>query len=135
MAAYLNRTISMVTGNGSSSTNSNGGSSSYDANALTDRQLHNAATDNSPLQIFVKAKKRINDIFGEIEEYVLETDRFIDSEFCTAAELLNIFVKHNFHHIKVTRMKRRSSTRPKHRSSRVTFTKSQESARCWLAIT
>lgn len=79
MAAYLNRTISMVTGNGSSS-NSNGGSSSYDANALTDRQLHNAATDNSPLQIFVKAKKRINDIFVEIEEYVLETDRFIDSE-------------------------------------------------------
>lgn len=83
MAAYLNRTISMVTGNGSSSSSSssNGGSSSYDANALTDRQLHNAATDNSPLQIFVKAKKRINDIFGEIEEYVLEADRFIDCEY------------------------------------------------------
>lgn len=81
MAAYLNRTISLVTGNGSStSLNGTAAASPYDANALTDRQLHNAATDNSPLQIFVKAKKRINDIFGEIEEYVLETDRFIDGE-------------------------------------------------------
>lgn len=43
-----------------------------------DRSLHNNAYDNSPLQIFVKAKKKINDIFGEIEEYVIETARFMD---------------------------------------------------------
>lgn len=76
MAAYLNRTISMVTGNGTSSP-------TYDAtNPLTDspRNLHNASTENSPLQVFVKAKKRINDIFGEIEEYVVETARFIDGK-------------------------------------------------------
>ncbi|KAG4069573.1 hypothetical protein HA402_006939 [Bradysia odoriphaga] len=73
MAAYLNRTISLVTGNGTSS-------STYDANSLTDspRNLHNTSTENSPLQVFVRAKKRINDIFGEIEEYVVETARFID---------------------------------------------------------
>lgn len=70
MAAYLNRTISMVSGNGSSSTGLE------NANALT---LHNnAAYDNSPLQIFVKAKKKINDIFGEIEDYVAETAHFMD---------------------------------------------------------
>lgn len=77
MAAYLNRTISLVTGNGTNS-------SSYDANALTDastsRTLHNASNEISPLQIFVKAKKKINDIFGEIEEYVIETARFIDGK-------------------------------------------------------
>lgn len=79
MAAYLNRTISLVTGNGTGAANGGG---AYDAaNALTDRQLHNSATDNSPLQIFVKAKKRVNDIFGEIEEYVVETARFIDGNY------------------------------------------------------
>lgn len=75
MAAYLNRTISLVTGNGTSSGITNTTSST---NALTDRQLHNTAADNSPLQIFVKAKKRINDIFVEIEEYVVETAHFIE---------------------------------------------------------
>lgn len=85
MAAYLNRTISMVTGHGANGGGGGGGSgsngSSFDAaNALTDRQLHNSATDNSPLQIFVRAKKRVNDIFGEIEEYVVETAHFIDGE-------------------------------------------------------
>jgi cytochrome b involved in lipid metabolism len=34
-------------------------------------------TDNSPLQIFVKAKKKINDIFVEINDYVDDTTRFI----------------------------------------------------------
>lgn len=69
MAAYLNRTISMVTGTGS-----------YDTNSLTDvsRSLHNAANDVSPLQIFVRAKKKVNDIFVEIEEYIIETTRFVD---------------------------------------------------------
>lgn len=74
MAAYLNRAVSMVSGNGSTS------SGHDNANALT---LHNnAAYDNSPLQIFVKAKKKINDIFGEIEDYVAETAHFMDGKQC-----------------------------------------------------
>lgn len=73
MAAYLNRTLSMVTGNG------------YDnaANSLTDpntRLLHTNSHDTSPLQIFVRAKKKINDIFGEIEDYVVETTTFINGK-------------------------------------------------------
>lgn len=90
MAAYLNRTISMVTGtNGSNATNSgigggilNNNNTSYDANALTDvRSLQNPSSlgmDKSPLQIFVRAKKKINDIYKEIEEYTIETSQFID---------------------------------------------------------
>lgn len=35
--------------------------------------------ENSPLQIFVKAKKKINDIFLEIDDYVEDTIRFIGS--------------------------------------------------------
>lgn len=75
MAAYLNRTLSMVTGNGS-----------YDTNAITDpgsssppSRLH--AHEISPLQIFVRAKKKVNDIFVEIEEYITETTQFIDGKF------------------------------------------------------
>lgn len=88
MAAYLNRTISLVTGNGTSASVAGGQHVSSSTNALTDpstRQLHHhsagsGAADNSPLQIFVKAKKRINDIFGEIEEYVVETAHFISGK-------------------------------------------------------
>uniref|UniRef100_A0A1Q3FFY5 Dynamin-type G domain-containing protein n=1 Tax=Culex tarsalis TaxID=7177 RepID=A0A1Q3FFY5_CULTA len=91
MAAYLNRTISMVTGA------ANGTSGTYDHNntaaALLDASpragLHvvgggggtgtGGHNDVSPLQIFVRAKKKINDIFGEIEDYVVETTGFIDA--------------------------------------------------------
>lgn len=74
MAAYLNRTISMVAGNGS-------GSSSTGLDTANSLTLHNnVAYDNSPLQIFVKAKKKINDIFGEIEDYVAETAHFMDGK-------------------------------------------------------
>jgi hypothetical protein len=66
MAAYLNRGMSMVTGNGYDSL--------VDSNT---RQLHNV---NSPLQIFVKAKKNINDIFSDISDYVVETTIFIEGE-------------------------------------------------------
>ncbi|KAG5680721.1 hypothetical protein PVAND_010211 [Polypedilum vanderplanki] len=64
MAAYLNRGMSMIAGNGYESV--------MDSNS---RQLHNV---NSPLQIFVKAKKNINDIFGDISDYVVETTNFIE---------------------------------------------------------
>lgn len=71
MAAYLNRTISMVIGHDGNPT------SSIDENV---RSLQNATSlEKSPLQIFVRAKKKINDIYGEIEEYVLETKHFIDT--------------------------------------------------------
>ncbi|XP_055319688.1 transmembrane GTPase Marf isoform X2 [Sitodiplosis mosellana] len=68
MAVYLNRTLSIMSGNLASPSHENG----------LDRSLHNIAYENSPLQIFVKAKKKINDIFGEIEEYVIETAHFMD---------------------------------------------------------
>lgn len=60
MAAYINRTMSMI------------GGDSHIRSADT-------RTDNSPLQIFVKAKKRINDIFVEIEDYVQDTVGFMKS--------------------------------------------------------
>ncbi|XP_078046525.1 mitochondrial assembly regulatory factor isoform X2 [Augochlora pura] len=60
MAAYINRTISMI-----------GGDSHMRSTDIR--------TDNSPLQIFVKAKKKINHIFVEIEDYVQDTVRFMKS--------------------------------------------------------
>lgn len=71
MAVYLNRTLSMMSGNL--------GSPSHDNTNGSDRLIHNNAYDNSPLQVFVKAKKKINDIFGEIEEYVVETAYFMNN--------------------------------------------------------
>lgn len=83
MAAYLNRTMSMVSGKNSANSSSSSSSALDTANALTDsiqRGLHHSGIDSSPLQIFVRAKKKINDIFCEIEDYVIETTRFIDGE-------------------------------------------------------
>lgn len=62
---YLNRGMSMVTGNG------------YDSLVDANTRNHNV---NSPLQIFVKAKKNINDIFGDISDYVHETTNFIEGK-------------------------------------------------------
>ncbi|XP_039232377.1 transmembrane GTPase Marf isoform X2 [Drosophila yakuba] len=102
-AAYLNRTISLVTGQTgpadddrhASSTDtvdkSGTGSplsrlnsslqpsgSTMAANLLPESRLYQS-NDKSPLQIFVRAKKKINDIYGEIEEYVHETTTFINA--------------------------------------------------------
>lgn len=66
MATYLNRGMSMVSGSG------------YDS--LVDANTRNPHNVNSPLQIFVKAKKNINDIFGDISDYVAETTNFIEGE-------------------------------------------------------
>lgn len=62
MAAYINRT-------------------NVQSSMIGDSQLRSSdvRTDNSPLQIFVKAKKRINDIFVDIEKYVEETVEFMTS--------------------------------------------------------
>lgn len=62
MAAYINRTVSMISGDSQFRTN-------------------DIRTENSPLQIFVKAKKKINDIFLEIDDYVDDTVRFIGCEY------------------------------------------------------
>ena len=64
MAAYLNRGMSMISGNGY-------GDTLMETNSR--REIH-----NSPLQIFVKAKKNINDIFGDISDYVVESTNFIE---------------------------------------------------------
>ncbi|XP_025833769.1 transmembrane GTPase Marf isoform X1 [Agrilus planipennis] len=64
MAAYLNRTVSMMAGDGPHN------KGSISAIASDFRAIRNTPQDNSPLQIFVKAKRKINDIFGEIEDYV-----------------------------------------------------------------
>ncbi|XP_066246124.1 transmembrane GTPase Marf [Euwallacea similis] len=65
MAAYLNRTISMMSGDGP-----------HNRPNVT-AVLRTNGIDNSPLQIFVKAKKKINDIFGEIEDYVKDTVEYM----------------------------------------------------------
>lgn len=87
MAAYLNRTLSMVTGSNGSASTGYDTAALIDANTSSPRGLHTATgggaaghNDVSPLQIFVRAKKKINDIFGEIEDYVVETTGFIDGE-------------------------------------------------------
>lgn len=69
---YLNRGMSMVTGHG------------YDSLVDSNTRLHNV---NSPLQIFVKAKKNINDIFGDITDYVVETTNFIEGNWSTTGSL------------------------------------------------
>ncbi|XP_016986993.1 transmembrane GTPase Marf isoform X2 [Drosophila rhopaloa] len=100
MAAYLNRTISLVTGQtGPAHDDDDRHASSTDtvdkslsrlnsslqpsgstasANLLPESRLYQS-NDKSPLQIFVRAKKKINDIYGEIEEYVHETTTFINA--------------------------------------------------------
>ena len=38
-------------------------------------------SDSSPLQIFVEAKKKINDIFVEIEDYVRDAVTYMQSKY------------------------------------------------------
>jgi mitofusin len=40
-----------------------------------------SVSDSSPLQIFVNAKKNINDIFVEIEDYVCESVTYMRSKY------------------------------------------------------
>lgn len=73
MAAYINRTMVQPTKIGGDS-------------QLRSSDIRN---DNSPLQIFVKAKKRINDIFVDIRKYVEETVEFMTCEY--KKELFSVF--------------------------------------------
>jgi mitofusin len=73
MAAEVNHTISQRVGDFSGI----GGPS------LAVEQMGDArsVSDSSPLQIFVRAKKKINDIFVEIEDYVRDTVTYMQSKY------------------------------------------------------
>lgn len=73
MAAYLNRTLSMMSGDGPHNR--------PQISNIPDHRTIRATTDNSPLQIFVKAKKKINDIFGEIEDYIKDAVTYMHSKY------------------------------------------------------
>lgn len=91
MSAYLNRAVSMVTEKNGMATSSS--SSSFDTDSISENRTF--ANDKSPLQVFVKAKKRINDIYDEINEYVMETFHFLDGELFRISDN-NKYYEHNF---------------------------------------
>ncbi|KAG8237794.1 hypothetical protein J437_LFUL015071, partial [Ladona fulva] len=64
MAAYLNRTVSLMAGDGPGI-----------RSTLAPGDVRNH--DTSPLQIFVRAKKKINDIFTEIDDYVKDSVEYM----------------------------------------------------------
>ncbi|CAG9585834.1 unnamed protein product [Danaus chrysippus] len=66
MAAFVNRTISMMAGDGPHNVLMNNGTVRV-----------NMSNVDSPLQIFVRAKKKINDIFVEIDDYVKDAVIFM----------------------------------------------------------
>lgn len=70
MAAYVNRTISMMSGDG--------------VNIRPPLINPDPRLTNSPLQIFVKAKRRINDIFVEIEDYVQDAVTYMKSKYISS---------------------------------------------------
>jgi mitofusin len=72
MAAYINRTISLMSGDDPVVRGT-----SMAVGPMGDAQsLHYS----SSLQIFIKAKKKINDIFIEIEDYVLDVVTYVQSK-------------------------------------------------------
>ena len=91
MSSLLNRSTSMMNGGemylggpsgmGGSGDGGGGGTSLRDSlvGVMGARHLRESPT-SSPLQIFVRAKKKINDIYQEIEEYVGETTHFLEGE-------------------------------------------------------
>lgn len=72
MAAYLNRTMSMMSGDGPHN---------RAPLSMADHRSVRAAPENSPLQIFVRAKKKINDIFVEIEDYVKDAVQYMHGKY------------------------------------------------------
>lgn len=78
MAAYLNRATSMIGGDGSNRMGlfSNGATRSI------------TTTSDSPLQVFVRAKKKINDIFVEIHDYTKDTINFLQGKIVCSLEIL-----------------------------------------------
>lgn len=84
MAAYVNRTVSLMAGDGPHNVGINNGAVRV-----------NMANVDSPLQIFVRAKKKINDIFVEIDDYVKDAVTFMhvvsgDNGIATVADVQNV---------------------------------------------
>ena len=73
MAAYVNRTISVTGGDDPGIWGT-----SLAVGPMGDAR---SVSDSSPLQIFVRAKKKINDIFVEIEDYVRDTVTYMQSKY------------------------------------------------------
>jgi len=73
MAAYLNPTISVMGGDDPGIWGS----------SLAVGQMGDArsVSDSSPLQIFVRAKKKINNFFVKIENYVHDTVTWMQSKY------------------------------------------------------
>lgn len=68
MSGQIQRSSSVVIGaNGTATTNG--------------LSISPTTTVQSPLQIFVRAKKRINDLFGEVEIYINDAFRFLHGLF------------------------------------------------------
>ncbi|CAH0604430.1 unnamed protein product [Chrysodeixis includens] len=85
MAAYVNRTISMMAGDGP-----------HNVAMLNNGAVRvNMSNVDSPLQIFVRAKKKINDIFVEIDDYVKDAVTFMhavtgENGIATPQDLANV---------------------------------------------
>ncbi|XP_032514191.2 transmembrane GTPase Marf [Danaus plexippus] len=84
MAAFVNRTISMMAGDGPHNVVMNNGTVRV-----------NMSNVDSPLQIFVRAKKKINDIFVEIDDYVKDAVIFMhavsgDNGIATPQDVTNV---------------------------------------------
>ncbi|KAG7306983.1 hypothetical protein JYU34_007106 [Plutella xylostella] len=85
MAAYVNRTISMMAGDGP-----------HNVATLNNGNVRvNMTNVDSPLQIFVRAKKKINDIFVEIDDYVKDAVTFMhavsgEPGIATAQDVTNV---------------------------------------------
>ena len=52
------------------------------------RNLGNGHARESALQLFVQAKKRINEIFKDIGNYVVEANQFVQSEWALTCVLV-----------------------------------------------
>lgn len=62
--------------------------------------MRESSTLASPLQIFVRAKKQINDIFYEVEAYIHDTTKFVQgrSQLCSVitSVILTIKISHKY---------------------------------------
>lgn len=52
--------------------------------------------ESSPLQVFVKAKKKINDIFVEINDYVQDSSKYVLGKWDEGNVLLKVFSNNLF---------------------------------------
>lgn len=70
MAAYINRTVSMIS--------AESGPNHSRGPILPTNGDNKHYRESSPLQIFVKSKKKINDIFLEINDYIQDAAKYVE---------------------------------------------------------